>query len=78
MLGFLKNEDVVSELFEVIATYEQLNEVNVTKESSLAVNKEPFENITEQPLIMRDVNKSLRSQEHPKKLELMHRLENMT
>lgn len=55
MLGLLKNEDIVSELLEVIATYEKLSEVTVTKESSPLVKKEPTENIAEQPLVMRDV-----------------------
>lgn len=47
MLGLLKNEDNVFELSEIIVTYEKLNEVTVTKESSPIVNKESTENIYE-------------------------------
>jgi len=47
MLGFLKNEDVVSELSKVIVAYEKLSEVIATKQSSLVVNKELAEDIAE-------------------------------
>lgn len=38
MLGLLKNEDVVYELYEVIATYKKLSEDTMTKELSPVVN----------------------------------------
>jgi len=55
MLGLLKNEEVVSELSEIINTYENPPKTTATKESSPVGSKEQPGNLTEKSLIIKDV-----------------------
>lgn len=55
MLDLLKNEEVVFELTKVIAAYETLPVTTVAKETSLVGSEIPMENITDQPLVEKEV-----------------------
>jgi len=55
MLGMLRNEEVVSELTKVISAYEKFPETTATKEISSVGSEIPAENITEKPLLVKEV-----------------------